>query len=64
MNNIAPIKVGHLTIRYLIDGFESQGLGLFELVVQPGSNAPPPHKTALLAVMVQYGLVPATFGGG
>jgi hypothetical protein len=28
---ISPIRVGNLTIRYLVDGTESGGLGLFEL---------------------------------
>lgn len=38
------IKVGQLSIRYLIDGFASGGMGLFELTVPPGSNVPPPHS--------------------
>lgn len=38
------IKVGQLTIRYLIDGSASGGMGLFELTVPPGSNVPPPHS--------------------
>lgn len=44
MNDSALINVGQLTIRYLIDGFQSQSLGIFELVVPPGSNVPPPHS--------------------
>ncbi len=38
------IKVGQLTIRYLIDGSANGGMGLFELTVPPGSNVPPPHS--------------------
>ena len=37
------ISVGQLRIRYLIDGTGSGSMGLFELVVPPGSNVPPPH---------------------
>jgi quercetin dioxygenase-like cupin family protein len=39
-----PIKAGQLTIRYLVDGSESRGMGIFELEVPPGSNVPPPHS--------------------
>ena len=42
----SPISVGNLTIRYLIDGSESGGTGLFELEAPPGSNVPPPHSHA------------------
>ena len=38
------IKVGQLSIRYLIDGSQSASLGMFELIVPPGSNVPPPHS--------------------
>ena len=38
------IKVGQLEIRYLVDGSESDGLGVFELTVPPGANVPPPHS--------------------
>ena len=38
------IKVGHLEIRYLLDGTATQGLGVFELTVPPGANVPPPHS--------------------
>lgn len=41
-NNI--VKVGQLEIRYLVDGSENRGLGVFELKVPPGSNVPPPHS--------------------
>jgi quercetin dioxygenase-like cupin family protein len=39
-----PIGVGDLTIRYLIDGTVSGGMGVFELTVPPGSRVPPPHS--------------------
>ena len=39
-----PIQVGQLSIRYLIDGASTQGIGVFELSVPPGSNVPPPHS--------------------
>ena len=38
------INVGQLRIRYLVDGAQGGGLGMFELVVPPGSNVPPPHS--------------------
>lgn len=38
------INVGQLRIRYLIDGSQSAGLGMFEITVPPGSNVPPPHS--------------------
>lgn len=38
------INVGELEIRYLVDGAERGGLGVFELMVPPGSNVPPPHS--------------------
>jgi quercetin dioxygenase-like cupin family protein len=38
------IRVGQLTIRYLVDGASSGGMGVFELTVPPGSNVPPPHS--------------------
>ncbi|MFO1408256.1 MAG: cupin domain-containing protein [Steroidobacteraceae bacterium] len=38
------IAVGQLRIRYLIDGTKNGSMGLFELVVPPGSNVPPPHS--------------------
>jgi len=38
------IKVGQLSIRYLIDGSQNASLGVFELTVPPGSNVPPPHS--------------------
>ena len=38
------IKVGKMEIRYLVDGAEKGGLGVFELTVPPGSIVPPPHS--------------------
>ena len=38
------IKVGQLEITYLIDGRSQGGMGVFELLVPPGSNVPPPHS--------------------
>jgi uncharacterized cupin superfamily protein len=39
-----PILVGQMSIRYLIDGAATGGLGVFELSVPPNSNVPPPHS--------------------
>ncbi len=38
------IKVGQLSIRYLIDGTATGGMGVFEMEVPPGSMVPPPHS--------------------
>ena len=38
------VKIGKLEIRYLIDGADRGGLGVFELTVPAGSNVPPPHS--------------------
>ena len=38
------VNVGQMEIRYLVDGAEKGGLGVFELKVPPGSNVPPPHS--------------------
>ena len=38
------IMVGHLGIRYLIDGTAAGGMGVFELSVPPKANVPPPHS--------------------
>ena len=38
------ISVGQLRIRYLVDGSQDAGLGMFELTVPPGSNVPPAHS--------------------
>ncbi|SDD03493.1 Cupin domain-containing protein [Cupriavidus sp. YR651] len=39
-----PIKVGGLTIHYLLDGAATGGMGMFELTVPPGAQVPPPHS--------------------
>ena len=44
MTQSEPIRVGQLTINYLIDGSESGGMGVFELTVPTESNVPPPHS--------------------
>src|SRR5262245_61247636 len=38
------VKVGQIEIRYLVDGSDNGGLGVFELKVPPGSIVPPPHS--------------------
>jgi len=42
-----PITIGGLTVRYLIDGSASRGVGMFELTVAPNANVPPPHSHTL-----------------
>jgi quercetin dioxygenase-like cupin family protein len=38
------VKVGQLEIRYLVDGAQQGGLGVFEMKVPPRSDVPPPHS--------------------
>lgn len=38
------IKVGQLEIRYLVDGTDKSGLGVFEMTVPAGAMVPPPHS--------------------
>jgi len=38
------VKVGQMEIRYLVDGAQTGGLGLFEMSVPPGARVPPPHS--------------------
>lgn len=38
------VNVGQLEIRYLVDGAQRGGLGLFEMVVPGGAHVPPPHS--------------------
>ena len=38
------IEVGQMEIRYLVDGAQSGGLGLFEMTVPAGAHVPPPHS--------------------
>ena len=40
----AEIKVGQLSINYILDGADTASLGMFELTVPAGSNVPPPHS--------------------
>ena len=42
--NQSVISVGPLRIRYMVDGSEAGGLGLFEMNVPPGAPVPPPHS--------------------
>lgn len=44
MTQSQAIKVGQMTINYLIDGTATGGMGVFELTVPPGSQVPPPHS--------------------
>lgn len=63
----AEINVGQLRIRYLVDGSQSQSLGMFELTIPPGSNVPPPHSHTnneeivfVLEGMLRYTVGPET----
>ena len=38
------INVGQLEIRYLVDGAQRGGLGVFEMKVPAGAHVPPPHS--------------------
>lgn len=38
------INVGQIEIRYLVDGAETGGLGVFEMTVPPDAHVPPPHS--------------------
>ena len=42
--NQQVIKVGDMEVRYLVDGAQRGGLGLFELNVPSGSHVPPAHS--------------------
>ena len=44
MTESSAIRVGQLSIRYLLDGARTGTMGMFELSVPPGSNVPPPHS--------------------
>jgi uncharacterized cupin superfamily protein len=44
MTQSEPIRVGQLTINYLIDGSRAGGMGVFEMTVPPDANVPPPHS--------------------
>ena len=38
------VNVGLLQIRYLVEGSRTGGLGVFEMIVPPKANVPPPHS--------------------
>jgi uncharacterized cupin superfamily protein len=40
------VRVGQIEIRYLVDGADKGGLGVFEMKVPPGAAVPPPHSHA------------------
>lgn len=40
----SEIKIGQLTVNYIVDGAKTSSLGMFELTVPPGANVPPPHS--------------------
>jgi quercetin dioxygenase-like cupin family protein len=42
--NHQVIRIGQLEIRYLVDGAQQGGMGLFELHVPAGSQVPPAHS--------------------
>jgi len=42
--NPRTVNVGQLEIRYLVDGTQNRGLGVFEMKVPPGARVPPPHS--------------------
>ena len=44
MTQPEPITVGHLQIKYLVDGTANGGVGAFEMTIPPESNVPPPHS--------------------
>ena len=61
------IKVGQLGIRYLIDGSQNASMGIFELVIPPAANVPPPHSHShneeivyVLEGTLRYTVGPAT----
>ena len=44
MTESSAIKVGQISIRYLLDGTRTGTTGMFEMSVPAGSNVPPPHS--------------------
>ena len=38
------VKVGQIEIRYLVDGAQTGGLGVFEMKLPAGAHVPPPHS--------------------
>jgi quercetin dioxygenase-like cupin family protein len=47
MSDPSAIKVGQISIRYLLDGASTGTMGMFEMSVPAGSNVPPPHSHSL-----------------
>jgi quercetin dioxygenase-like cupin family protein len=46
MANDTPIRIGALSINYLLDGAATGTSGVFEVLIPPGANVPPPHSHA------------------
>jgi len=44
MTQTSTVDIGKLSIRYLVDGSQTNSMGMFELTVLPGANVPPPHS--------------------
>jgi quercetin dioxygenase-like cupin family protein len=42
--NQQVVRVGQLEIRYLVEGVQNGGLGVFEMKVPAGAHVPPPHS--------------------
>jgi quercetin dioxygenase-like cupin family protein len=42
--NHQVVNVGRLEIRYLVDGAQRGGLGMFEMTIPVGAHVPPPHS--------------------
>ena len=40
----SEVKIGEIVIRYILDGSESDSLGMFEMTVPANSIVPPPHS--------------------
>jgi quercetin dioxygenase-like cupin family protein len=40
------IVLGGIEIRYLVEGADKGGLGVFEMTIAPGASVPPPHSHA------------------
>ena len=44
MTESSTIRIGELSINYLLDGTAAGAAGMFELEVPPGAMVPPPHS--------------------
>jgi uncharacterized cupin superfamily protein len=42
--NRQVVNIGQLEIRYLVDGGQRGGLGMFEMRIPAGAHVPPPHS--------------------